>query len=135
MTAQPKPETRPAGCCGKCPPIAGGGYDCTCEDNPRCTAQPKPTAAEVVAAHINCQWRGGLSLDCGSELPPPSSPDIRAAHIADVLAAAGLLATAERDAQVAAQAWDEGYRSGFVAVAYDVREKRPNPYRTAGGAT
>jgi hypothetical protein len=29
-------EQRPAGCCGKCPPIAGGGYDCTCEGNPRC---------------------------------------------------------------------------------------------------
>ncbi|MEN3123255.1 hypothetical protein [Janibacter sp. LM] len=27
---------RPATCCGKCPPIAGGGYDCTCEGNPRC---------------------------------------------------------------------------------------------------
>lgn len=26
---------RPATCCGKCPPIAGGGYDCTCEGNPR----------------------------------------------------------------------------------------------------
>lgn len=26
---------RPAGCCGKCPPIVGG-YDCTCNGNPRC---------------------------------------------------------------------------------------------------
>lgn len=31
-------ETRPATCCGVCPPIAGGGYDCTCEGNPRCRA-------------------------------------------------------------------------------------------------
>lgn len=30
---------RPAACCGKCPPIAGGGYDCTCEGNPRCGKQ------------------------------------------------------------------------------------------------
>lgn len=28
---------RPAECCGRCPEIAGGGYDCTCKDNPRCT--------------------------------------------------------------------------------------------------
>ena len=27
---------RPVACCGKCPPIVGGGYDCTCEGNPRC---------------------------------------------------------------------------------------------------
>ena len=27
---------RPAICCGKCPPIVGGGYDCTCEGNPKC---------------------------------------------------------------------------------------------------
>lgn len=28
---------RPVQCCGKCPPIWGGGYDCTCEGNPRCS--------------------------------------------------------------------------------------------------
>lgn len=27
---------RPATCCGKCPPVVGGGYDCTCEGNPKC---------------------------------------------------------------------------------------------------
>lgn len=27
---------RPDYCCGLCPPIVGGGYDCTCKDNPRC---------------------------------------------------------------------------------------------------
>lgn len=32
-------EPRPAACCGKCPPIVGGGYDCTCEGNPRCEKQ------------------------------------------------------------------------------------------------
>ena len=30
-------DDRPSVCCGVCPPIAGGGYDCTCEGNPRCT--------------------------------------------------------------------------------------------------
>jgi hypothetical protein len=29
-------KDRPSECCGACPPIAGGGYDCTCSDNPRC---------------------------------------------------------------------------------------------------
>lgn len=29
-------DDRPDQCCGKCPPIVGGGYDCTCEGNPRC---------------------------------------------------------------------------------------------------
>lgn len=28
--------SRPARCCGVCPPIYGGGYDCTCRLNPRC---------------------------------------------------------------------------------------------------
>lgn len=27
---------RPLVCCGKCPPIKGGGIDCTCDGNPRC---------------------------------------------------------------------------------------------------
>lgn len=28
---------RPGTCCGACPPIAGGGWDCTCPGNPRCS--------------------------------------------------------------------------------------------------
>jgi len=36
---------RPAGCCGVCPPIAGGGYDCTCEGNPRCSETTTATTA------------------------------------------------------------------------------------------
>lgn len=28
---------RPDYCCGRCPGIVGGGYDCTCLDNPRCS--------------------------------------------------------------------------------------------------
>jgi len=27
---------RPVYCCGKCPEIVGGGFDCTCRENPRC---------------------------------------------------------------------------------------------------
>ena len=29
-------DERPPDCCGVCPPIVGGGYDCTCAGNPRC---------------------------------------------------------------------------------------------------
>ena len=29
---------RPSECCGKCPAIEGGGFDCTCKGNPRCTS-------------------------------------------------------------------------------------------------
>lgn len=32
---------RPEGCCGACPPIVGGGYDCTCKGNPRCRVRAK----------------------------------------------------------------------------------------------
>lgn len=32
MTADKRPDY----CCGVCPPIEGGGYDCTCRGNPRC---------------------------------------------------------------------------------------------------
>lgn len=35
---------RPIGCCGVCPPIVGGGYDCTCAGNPRC---PKRTPQRI----------------------------------------------------------------------------------------
>lgn len=31
-------EKRPTYCCGRCPEIAGGGFDCTCRGNPRCMA-------------------------------------------------------------------------------------------------
>ena len=29
-------DDRPYYCCGACPPIKRGGYDCTCRGNPRC---------------------------------------------------------------------------------------------------
>jgi len=32
-------------CCGKCPPIGGGGYDCTCKGNPRCTESTRLSIA------------------------------------------------------------------------------------------
>lgn len=43
-------EPRPEGCCGKCPPLARGGYDCTCKGNPRCinSQRKRPGPDEVV---------------------------------------------------------------------------------------
>lgn len=35
-------DPRPDSCCGKCPPIVGGGYDCTCDGNPRCAKAGTP---------------------------------------------------------------------------------------------
>lgn len=60
--------------------------------------QPKPTAADVLMHHARDAAHGCIS--CGA-LPIGSS---FAQHQADMLAAAGRLAAAEHDAQVAAQA-------------------------------
>ena len=50
-------DDRPSVCCGVCPPIAGGGYDCTCEGNPRCkglsdTDDARAEAVEAIKAHL-----------------------------------------------------------------------------------
>lgn len=34
--AAERESKRPDPCCGVCPGIVGGGYDCTCRGNPRC---------------------------------------------------------------------------------------------------
>lgn len=51
---------RPAGCCGKCPPILAGGYDCTCEGNPRCVntirAERRALAARLAAVEALLEW-------------------------------------------------------------------------------
>ncbi|PFG19851.1 hypothetical protein [Serinibacter salmoneus] len=41
------PTDRPAYCCGRCPAIVTGGYDCTCEGNPRCAAPSEPEGREA----------------------------------------------------------------------------------------
>lgn len=67
-------------------------------------------AAEVLAAHAGCRWDGSTNdprmRPCGAPLPRPGV-DVIAAHQAAMLATAGLLATAEHDRQVAAQALRE----------------------------
>lgn len=45
---------RPTGCCGVCPPIVGGGYDCTCAGNPRC---PKQTTPRRIQRKRTKGWR------------------------------------------------------------------------------
>jgi hypothetical protein len=77
-------------------------------------AQPKPTAAEVLGGHRYARWKdatreqpGGYGYcQCGQRIEY-SHPQ----HQADMLAAAGLLATAEHDAKMlrdAAEAWQYG---------------------------
>lgn len=84
------------------------------------TAQPKPTAAERAAQVINAEvnYRAFITYDDAQD-------------IVRLLAAAGLLATAEHDAQVAAQAWDEGYTAGnAIRFAAHLKPRREsNPYR------
>lgn len=51
---------RPDTCCGKCPPIAGGGFDCTCEGNPRCKSQSKSAMTRCAV----CETERPLGAEC-----------------------------------------------------------------------
>ena len=52
---------RPTFCCGKCPPIVGGGYGCTCPDNPRCKlTQPNQTLVEQEKTMTNLEQLAAL---------------------------------------------------------------------------
>lgn len=80
---------RPEHCCGKCPPIVGGGYDCTCEGNPNCTGPRPMTSEEKLAATLylvltdahrtyssTATWHGGvggqaLTRGCAFKDPAP----------------------------------------------------------------
>jgi len=84
------------------------------------TAQPKPTAADVLTEHAparrgavecRCGWFGSSRLAWGRD---------HAVHQADVLAAAGLLATAEHDAQVRRDACEilQRLRGGDIEQEY-----------------
>lgn len=69
-------------------------------------AQPKPTAAEVLAAHYGSLW----CPTCGPNSATNDDGDWKwdvTQHQADMLAAAGLLTTAEHDAQVLRDARSE----------------------------
>lgn len=54
---------RPATCCGKCPPIAGGGYDCTCEGNPRCEKADTPEECHADPAPADVDLDEALAMD------------------------------------------------------------------------
>lgn len=63
-------QARPPECCGVCPPILRGGYDCTCADNPRCPGpRPAPGAAEYVRNGV-CLLCGGAVLNSGKHIDP-----------------------------------------------------------------
>lgn len=46
---------RPEGCCGKCPETASGGWDCTCEDNPRCSKLDGESVANADVEKLSTQ--------------------------------------------------------------------------------
>jgi hypothetical protein len=78
------------------------------------TAQPRPTAADVLREHEYTWHEGpgaGFRCPCGTWVAG-SLWD----HLADMLAAAGLLATAEHDAQVRREAIAEVWNDAHEAI-------------------
>lgn len=57
---------RPPGCCGKCPEIVGGGYDCTCKNNPRCINTP--IREKIIQALSISEVHHPDHCDCGQPL-------------------------------------------------------------------
>ncbi len=55
-------DRRPAECCGVCPEILGGGYDCTCLDNPRCPGF-QPHVPTLYAVERYLRGRGNRAED------------------------------------------------------------------------
>lgn len=52
---------RPEECCGVCPPIVSGGYDCTCKGNPRCRGVVKSLEESPCEAFA---WVGQSPMYC-----------------------------------------------------------------------
>lgn len=157
---QPEPEPepdygpRPAGCCGTCPPILGGGYDCTCADNPRCDANKADRIDRDGERWVWCDGCDGFRLGIHHGMhesgygrsvfwidehygpltfasrpaePPTAAPQPDEAH--------GDAPDPARPAEthtdnIRAEAWDEGWRTGYADGAhYDDPRITPNPYR------
>jgi hypothetical protein len=49
-------EARPIECCGACPPILGGGYDCTCVYVERCPQRRVRLVETASATCGSCHW-------------------------------------------------------------------------------
>lgn len=64
-------SARPQNCCGVCPPIASGGYDCTCQGNRNCPAfrvELNKRIRSVFESAIDCYaetTRKGMLEPCG----------------------------------------------------------------------
>lgn len=95
------------------------------------------SAAEVLAAHalyVDSKIADVVGCSCGWKPVTPLVIDLSGweqftQHQSEMLAAAGLLVTAEHDREVAAGAWDEVAR---VAIRCGARYFE-NPYRIARG--
>lgn len=63
-------SARPPECCGMCPPIMGGGYDCTCTVNPNC-----PNLLRAIArAHVYHECHESVTRK--GELEPCDKPAV-----------------------------------------------------------
>lgn len=125
--AAPYVAERPARCCGVCPEIEGGGYDCTCAGNPRCPKSPPAIRHEAA-------WRKAIADQVRANCTP-SSEAYRAGGDALVYAVAGWIenppewstftapsaeAEADRLALDAARGEVERLRAGITALADDL---------------
>ena len=55
---------RPAYCCGVCPEMARGGYDCTCFGNPRCKGPVCPDCGHPALDHHGTDGRERRDSGC-----------------------------------------------------------------------
>lgn len=67
MTEQYIKIIRPKTCCGTCPELVRGGFDCTCKDNERCPLFGKEIANDNTHYHnlgkgMNTRW---VACGCG----------------------------------------------------------------------
>ena len=154
---EPEPEPdygpRPAGCCGTCPPTLGGGYDCTCADNPRCDANHTDRIDRYGSRWFWCDRCEGFrpyfhgihrpARGCSAaELDRDYGPLTFASRPANTPTTAPQPDEAHGDApdparpadthtdNIRAEAWDEGHRTGYAdGVHPDGDHTTPNPYR------
>lgn len=64
MTDRINHATRPTYCCGVCPEMARGGYDCTCLGNPRCKGPVCPDCGHPALDHHGTDGRERRDSGC-----------------------------------------------------------------------
>ena len=150
LTVHRTAEPRPDGCCGTCPPIRGGGYDCTCADNPRCNANHADRYDRHADLWVWCDECDGFRVShkgpsygwTAAEIderygpltfaPRPAEPPATAPQPAQAHGDADEPDRPELNVQTAlADAWDEGHAAGCddPYARWGECGCGPNPYR------